>query len=189
VKATGAYYEFVVNAKGGAIIAKNLLSPGVAVLDTANWGRRADPKELPEVRHASEVFWGYWFRENPNVKNLRVYGAYNIVNDATVLLVARAFKNTKQEKLTPWPGVSFDAASDEGKALIGSSIGATIAHLLIGHKAELGVKHIRSVFVVTNEPPKKPKFGERPRNDLHMFFQIVDVPADEITPEKPEGGR
>jgi hypothetical protein len=157
----------------------------VAVLDTANWGRKADLEELPEVRHASEIYWGYWFHDNSKIRNLRVYGAYNIVNDATVLLVARAFKNAKQEKLTPWPGVSFDAGSTEGKALIGSPIGATIGHLLIGHKAELGVKHISSVIVVTNEAPKKPKFEEEPHNDLHMFFQIVDVPADEITLEKP----
>jgi hypothetical protein len=201
LKATGAYYEFVVNAKGGGmyhpartihlliepgIIAKNLLSPGVAVVDSANWGRKANPGELPDLSHASEIFWGYWIRDNPNGRNLRVYGAYNIVNDDTVLLVARAFKNAKEEKLSPWPGVSFDGTSDEGKALIGSPIGATVAHLLIGHKAELGIKHISRVVVVTNEVPKKPKFGERPRNDLHMFFEIVDVPADKITPDKPE---
>jgi hypothetical protein len=155
------------------IIAKNLLSPSVAVVDGENWGRKAEPGELPELRHASEMYWGFWVRDNPNIKNLRVYGAYNIINDATVLLVARAFKNAKVDKLTPWLGASFDATSDEGKALIGkrhekikvlryipnpligSPVGATIAHLLIGHKAELGIKRISKVIIVTNEAPKK----------------------------------
>jgi hypothetical protein len=91
----------------------------MAVVDRDHWGRNANPGELPALRYASEIYWGYWVRDNPNVKNLRVYGAYNIVNDDTVLLVARALRNSNQEKLTPWPGAVFDAVSDEGKALIG----------------------------------------------------------------------
>jgi hypothetical protein len=67
----------------------------------------------------SDIYWGYWFRDNPNVKNLRVYYANNVVNDATVLLAARAFKNKKIDTLTPWPGASFARDSDEGRALIG----------------------------------------------------------------------
>jgi hypothetical protein len=101
------------------IIGKNLLSPGMAVVDKDHWGRNANPGELPELRYASEIYWGYWVRDNPNVKNLCVYGACNIVNDDTVLLVARARRNSNQEKLTPWPGAVFDASSDKGKALIG----------------------------------------------------------------------
>jgi len=53
------------------------------------------------------------------VKSLRVYGAEHVVNDATVLLVSRAFKNDNVEDLAPWPGTSFSAESAEGKALIG----------------------------------------------------------------------
>jgi len=48
--------------------------------------------------------------------------AHNVVNDDTSLLVARAFKNTGVEKLTPWPGASFDVSSEEGQVLIGKSI-------------------------------------------------------------------
>ncbi|KAF1915304.1 hypothetical protein BDU57DRAFT_476936 [Ampelomyces quisqualis] len=186
---TGAYYEFAINNKGGGIIGKNLQSPVVAVIDRENWGRKAAESELPEIRFASDVYWGYWFRDNPNIKNLRVYGADNVVNDATVLLVARAFKNNKIDKLTPWPGVSFAKDSDEGKALIGSPIGATIAHLIARHKSDLGIKRISNVIVVTNDEPARPKFGERPRKDLHLFYQIEDVPADDIPEDKPENTR
>lgn len=51
-----------------------------------------------------------------------MYGAENIVNDDTVLLVARAFKNNELTKLAPWPGNSFDASTSEGKALIGERL-------------------------------------------------------------------
>jgi hypothetical protein len=92
---------------------------------TSNWGRKANPGELPELRFASDIFWGYWFRDNPNVKNLRVYVGQNIINDDTVLLAARAVKEAKdpkdpkEAKLLPWPGHVFDGSSDAGKALIG----------------------------------------------------------------------
>lgn len=89
------------------------------MIDHNNWGRKASPDELPDLRYCSDIYWGYWVRGNPDVKNLRVYGAQNVVNDDTVLLAARALKEAKKEKLTAWPGDSFEATTDAGKALIG----------------------------------------------------------------------
>lgn len=125
------------------------------------------------------MYWGHWIRDNPNVKNLRVYGAQNVVNDATSLLVSRAFQNYNVEALTPWPGQSFEATTDEGKAIIGSPIGGTIAHMLIRHKAELGIKHITKVTVVMRDYPKG-GFGSKYKPDVHLFFHIEDVPNDQI---------
>lgn len=66
-------------------------------------------------------------------------------------------------------------------------MGATIAHMLIQHKLELGIKYISRVTVVANES----KFGGDsvgpPIRDMHMFFEIEDVPVDEITSEIIEG--
>lgn len=177
--ATGAFYQFAMNRVDGAIIAKNINSPSNAVLDAPSWGRKAKPGELPELRFLSDIYWGYWIRGNPNVRNIRVYGAENVVNDATVLLVSRALRNNKVQGLAPWPGTSFSAGSEEGKALIGSPIGATIAHMLLAHKAELGIKHISRVTIVTNEGKERPRFRERPRKDLHIFFGIEDVPISQ----------
>jgi hypothetical protein len=53
--------------------------------------------------------------------------------------------------------------------------------MLISHKAELGIKQITKVTVVTNEPKSKPKFGERPVRDLHLFFTIEDVATGDVT--------
>jgi hypothetical protein len=61
-----------------------------------------------------------------------------------------------------------------------------MAILLAQHKAELGVKHITKVTIVTNDALAKPRFGEQPKNDLHIFFHIADVPADQIKNVKPE---
>lgn len=58
--------------------------------------------------------------------------------------------------------------------------------MIARHNAELGIKHISRVIVVTNDAPGRPKFGERPKNDLNIFFQIEDVPADDVTDDKPK---
>ena len=52
--------------------------------------------------------------------------------------------------------------------------------MLIQHKAELGIKHIKRLTVVTNESEGRSRFGEKPRRDLHLFFEIEDVPTDEM---------
>jgi hypothetical protein len=60
--------------------------------------------------------------------------------------------------------------------------------MLISHKAELGIKQITKVSVVTNEPKSKPRFGERPVRDLHLFFTIEDVPTSDVTEPGVQGG-
>jgi hypothetical protein len=122
----------------------------------------------------------HWVRDNPNVKNLRVYGAHNVVNEHTTFLVARAFKNKNIAKLTPWPGASFDMDTEEGQALLGAPIGTTMAHLLAGHKAELGLKHISKVYIITNDYP--PGFSDSKRKEMHIFYTIEDVPTDKDEP-------
>jgi hypothetical protein len=148
-----------------------------------NWDRLATSAELPELRLCSDILWGYWMRNNQNVKSLRVYGAHNVVNEDTAPLIVRALTKNGHERMTGWPGVSFDIASPEGHALIGSPIGATVAHMLTGHKDELGIKWIKKVSVFTKDA--RPD-GLVPKNmEMHMFFHIEDVPTEEIIdPEK-----
>ncbi|KAL6708410.1 hypothetical protein ACN47E_002673 [Coniothyrium glycines] len=183
--ATGAFYLFAMNKIDGAIIAKNIQSPSVAVLESHNWGRAAAPGELPDLRFCSDIYWAYWTHNNPNVRKLKVYGAHHVINDETMLLATRAMKNKQVSKLSEWPGVSFSAEEDEGKALIGSPLGATIAHMLVAHKAELGIKHITKITIVT-DTPKKARFGEKWIADMHIFFEIADMPADRIPKDEPD---
>ncbi|KAH4294576.1 hypothetical protein HBH64_030320 [Parastagonospora nodorum] len=79
------------------IIAKNLESPSIAVVDHDNWGRKASPGELPDLRYCSYIYSCYWVRDYPNVNNLRFYGAKKVVNDDTVLLAARALREAKKK--------------------------------------------------------------------------------------------
>ncbi|KAI4940565.1 hypothetical protein J4E86_010765 [Alternaria arbusti] len=183
--ATCAFYEFTVNigANGGGIMATNIESPGHAVLGNMGWGRPANPGELPELRTASDIFWGFWVRDNPNIKNFRMYAAHHVINPDTCLLVARAMKNKGIKKLSPWPGAVFPIGTEEYMALIASPIGATAAYFLATHKAELGIKRISKVTVVTNQP--SPSKKRRLPFDMHIFFAVEDVPQDEVT--KPGG--
>lgn len=50
--------------------------------------------------------------------------------------------------------------------------------MLAGHKAELGIKHITKVTVITNDA--RPGFPEPKHKELHIFFHIEDVTADQI---------
>ncbi|KAI4661440.1 uncharacterized protein J4E79_005253 [Alternaria viburni] len=176
--ATGAYYKFAVN-HGGGMMAQNIESPRHAVTMPGAWGRQANPGELPELQSASDVFWGYWVRDNPDVKNFRVYGAQQVINTDTTLLVARALKNVGKVQLSVWPGDVFSLGTDEFRALVGSPIGATAAYILATHKAELGIKRITNVVVVTDTI--KPYKSKRPNDTLHMFFIMEDVPPDVVT--------
>ncbi|OAL50382.1 hypothetical protein IQ07DRAFT_509705 [Pyrenochaeta sp. DS3sAY3a] len=176
-RATGGSYNFDINKVDGAIIGLDITSPAQMVKDSQSGA------ELPALHRLSDIYWGYWFRENPNVRNLRVYGGHYIINQKTVLLTARAFRNTGFRQLVKWPGTRFSAETPEGKALLASPIGATIAHLLIQHKADLGLKHITEVIVVTRDP-RHLNYWEKP--ELNLFFIIEDVPADKVTEDPPE---
>ncbi|KAI4638163.1 hypothetical protein J4E93_010319 [Alternaria ventricosa] len=169
---TAAFYEFTVNigANGGGLMAQNIESPSHAVRGMMGWGRPANPGELPELGIASDIFWGFWARDNPNIKNFRMYAAQHIINPDTCLLVARAMKNKGVKKLSPWPA---------------SPIGATAAYFLATHKADLGIKRISKVTVVTNV--KSPSSNRRLDYNMHLFFAIEDVPQDAITEPSEEG--
>jgi hypothetical protein len=77
------------------------------------------PDELPELQHVTDIHWGFWIKNNPNIKNFRGYGVENVVNDHTVLLVTRALRNRRKFALEIWPGVMFEKGSEEYMALIG----------------------------------------------------------------------
>ncbi|RMZ69149.1 WD domain-containing [Pyrenophora seminiperda CCB06] len=173
--ATGAYYQFAINT-GGAIIGINFMSPRMAAALPYAWGRTPLPQELPKLQFASDVMWGYWVQGNPHfahdIRSLRLYVGHEVINPETVALVWRALEIAGRTELEEWPGVSFFLGTAEYKALIGSPIGATAAHMLIGHKAELGLKWITKVTVIKNWVPP----GGALTGKLHLFFHIEDVP-------------
>ncbi|KAF3040887.1 hypothetical protein E8E12_003394 [Didymella heteroderae] len=180
-KSTGGYYTFVVNQLDGVIVALDISSLRNAV--KTHWksiGGTASPEDLPKLQYASDLMWGKWVDNNPNVKNLHYYVVHNILNDETSAIVPRAMRHKLASKLSIWPGTVFDKDKDkvEFQALIGSPIGGTIAIMLVQHKAELGNKEIYQVSVITDEWSQK--LGRTV--EMHMFFHIRDSPS-----EKPKG--
>lgn len=101
-----------------AIIGIDLVGPKYAVTERNNWNREADLDELPSLRYMSDIFWGFYPRNNPNPKNLRYYIATHVLNDAAVSLVACALNNVGVKDLAEWPGNTFGLGSEELAALV-----------------------------------------------------------------------
>ena len=129
----------------------------------------ADPAKLPKLRAFSDILWGYWSKDNPNIKNVSYFFMMHISNDQTNALIATCLHN-KQETLKEWPGVAFDTKSDEGHALLGSPNGAAFAYFLMQHKAQLGRKTITKVTVFRAETDDEMAFV-----DPNLVFHVEDV--------------
>jgi hypothetical protein len=86
-----------------------------------NWyGNKKDPDLalLPRLRALSDILWGFWVRDNPNIKTIRYFFMLGISNGQTNQLIALCLRNSKKQ-LSAWPGVSFNTDTDEGHALLG----------------------------------------------------------------------
>lgn len=122
--------------------------------------------------------WGYWVRNNPNIKRIRYFFMLGISNEQTNQLIASCLQKT-EKKLSEWPGLTFDMGTDEGHALLGSPNGATFAYFLIQHKAQLGAKTISKVTIIRPESDDNNDFV-----DASLVFHVVDAqapPPDEET--------
>ncbi|CAI6243487.1 unnamed protein product [Periconia digitata] len=168
-KMTGASYLGGVNAKDGLIMAFNVKSPANSFRTL--FGYKPSPEELPTLRYMSDVFWGQWALENPDVKNLKYIWVNNVVNRDTEKLVNRIIMNHGGQ-LKPWPGTEFKHDSDEAKALIGSPNGWTWGHMLEAHKKELGRKWISKVTVFDSEE------YESFEPNIELLFWVEDAPSD-----------
>ncbi|CBX97537.1 hypothetical protein LEMA_P089460.1 [Plenodomus lingam JN3] len=166
-QATGAHYRFGLNHQGGTIYIQQLLNPSSAA--TLFWEDDSRiPDALPALRHASDIILAYWLRQNPNPQGLKYFFVNNLINDATVLLVAAILKKKGFQQVPYWPGVVLDWKSGEAAVLIGSPIGAIIAFTLIQHKLELNDKRITQVVIFRDD-----KQNNDP--EIQLLFKIGDV--------------
>jgi hypothetical protein len=70
-----------------------------------------------------------------------------ILHPATRSVLDRIVNMQNDGNYSIWPGVTFDIASDEGKAILGTVHGAGVAWILIQRKKEFGGRRIGSVRV------------------------------------------
>jgi hypothetical protein len=99
-----------------AVMAQELESPAYAAANLSK--TKPQTNQLPELRFLTDVSWGYWNRDNSNIRNINWYIIQQVENVDVGKLIARALKN-KKKTLSPWSGTSFSMDSDEGHAILG----------------------------------------------------------------------
>lgn len=181
LQATQAHFEFGINPTGGAIFGFFLDSALYAASRTWYGNRKpANPAELPKLRAFSDVLWGYWNRNNADIKNIRYFFMLGISNDESNQLIATCLQNAGK-RLDEWPGAEFDTSTDEGHALVGSPNGAAFAYFLMQHKKELGLKTITHVTVFRAETDDDSAFV-----DPHLMFRVGDVQEEDVKDAEDE---
>ena len=172
-----------------AIFGLYLESPFTAA-NTIWYGNKKQAKleELPELRAFSDILWGFWIRDNPNIKNINFFFMISIINEDSNRIIARCLRNAGT-KLGPWPGTSFSTDTDEGHALLGKLLhpsvvlnpianrqlgspnGAAFGYFLMQHKLELGPKRISRITIFRDEV-------DAPNNwvDPNLVFHVDDAP-------------
>jgi hypothetical protein len=102
----------------------NFFLEGPKAAARSQWyaGRKdAVSEDLPQLRALSDVLWGFWNRDNANIRNIRYLFMIGISNDLTEALIASCLKKAGKQ-LSEWPGTSFSTATDEGHVLLGKSL-------------------------------------------------------------------
>ncbi|KAI8933928.1 hypothetical protein NX059_009621 [Plenodomus lindquistii] len=164
--ATGAYYRFGLNPVAGAIFAQNLVNPMTAAID--EWTETPTVDDMPALRLASDIIFAYWLRNAPNPRVLQYYFVNHIVNVKTAAVITRVLRDSGRTAVPRWPGLSVDGSTEAAAALIGSPLGATLAYMLIQHKAELGIKAVTEIVIFREDSDDE--FPE-----LQLLFKIAEV--------------
>lgn len=108
--------------------------------------------ELTPLAQYSDVLFLEYSRlasaAKADVSGLKYLLFHNIENPDTWSTVLKALmnKNKGKKDIPMWPGTEFDMNSAEGKALLGTQIGAPVAWMLIQHKKAFGGKSVVKVW-------------------------------------------
>ena len=88
------------------------------------WQRKPEDSELPAIRSASDITWGFYNRATAggNIKNIRYFFNCLIVNPEVQDLIRQAHERLTPSRSAPgtWPGTEFSMDSEEGLALLGN---------------------------------------------------------------------
>jgi hypothetical protein len=152
-----SHFMQVINPEDGMIVAYDNLSPIEAY--------RAEHRDIftaPDLKFWSDVAFLQWKSRASDNSELKYVLRYNVMNTVTNF-VAEAINFANDCKTLPWPGVSYDADSEEGQALLGTPNGSSVAYMLIQHKHQLGHKIVDRITVFDHD------------DQLMLLFHIVDV--------------
>lgn len=138
------------NPSEGFVVAEESWSPWYQT-------RGEKPQRQPPLSAWSDVTfltWSRFARNKKELRNIKYFFRWHIVNTNTKFIISEALKRTGQT-LSKWPGTEFSMTSEEGKAILGTPNGGGVAWFIVDHKDDFGVKTVKSVRVFKVTGPEK----------------------------------
>jgi hypothetical protein len=152
-----SYFLQVINPGDGLLVAYDNLSPLEAYLAESE-----TEFDVPDLRFWSDVAFLQWKSHASEDSELKYVLRFNVTNYTTNFVV-EAINAANHGRMLPWPGTDYDAASEEGQALLGTPNGSSVAFMLVQHKQQLGHKTVDKITVFEQ------------KRELMLLFHIVDV--------------
>jgi len=154
---SAAYFKQVINPSDGIIVAYDNYSPRAAAAGSA----RTDAI-IPDLKYWSDVAFLQWKSRASKGEELKYVLRYQVMNHSASYMV-EAINFANGDETVDWPGTTYDGASEEGRALLGTPNGSSVAWLLIQHKEFLGHKVVDKITVFHKNL------------DMMLLFHIADV--------------
>ncbi|KAL8649893.1 MAG: hypothetical protein Q9226_005387 [Calogaya cf. arnoldii] len=154
---TGGEYTLQYIPAWSAMLATFVNSPSNRLTDSFNtpYPQPVNPLNVPSLipplNRLSDVSW-YIYNLIGNAAKIRYIGHDWINNDDTINIVEdifTAYTDVADPDL-PWPGLVFDVASEEGRALLATPNSLAIAWMMVDHAGVLGRRRPR-VHVFNDE--------------------------------------
>jgi len=102
------------------------------------------------LQHWSDVTFLRWAsgqQYEQGIRGLKYVLRENVQNKSTLAVIQHIVSDMSIAGNLLWPGVEFDAESNEGMALLGTLSGVGVAWMLVQHRAQLGHKVIDKVVL------------------------------------------
>tara|TARA_R110002003_G_scaffold175_10_gene14257 strand:+ start:8401 stop:8823 length:423 start_codon:yes stop_codon:yes gene_type:complete len=115
---------------------------------------------IPPLHHWSDIAYLQWLAASVSPPLMTVAPApiryilrLGIHHPPTYSVLNKIAAKQSSKTYDVWPGVTFDIASEAGKAILGTPNGAGVVWMLIQRKKELGKRRIEQVtmFYVEND--------------------------------------
>jgi hypothetical protein len=129
------------------------------------------PDAIPDLKYWSDVAYLQWRLHASENSKLKYVLRYKVVNMKIEFVVQSIDKANGYDETASWPGREYHADSQEGRSLLGTPNGRSVACMLIQHEKHLGHKTVKKITVVLG--------GIK----LMLLLHIVNVEVQDINTE------
>jgi len=146
LRPTDADFISDIHVESGLLVASHNYSPAYKAR-VSGWHPSA---ALPLLQHWSDVAFLQWAsvqQDEQGIRGLKYILRENTQNKDTFAVIRHIISGLPTMGNLLWPGVEFDAKSDNGMALLGTPNGAGVAWMLAQHRAQLGHKVVDKVVL------------------------------------------